>query len=79
MGPSIHALLGKRRFMAKKNKTNSGAKKRMKLLPSGKVKRKQTRKRHLLEARSPKAKRQLTKRAYVNDANMLQAARLLNF
>ncbi len=51
----------------------------MKLLPSGKVKRKQTRKRHLLEARSPKAKRQLSKRAYVNDANMLQAARLLNF
>lgn len=65
--------------MARRNKTNSGAKKRLKLLPSGKVKRKQTRKRHLLEARSPKAKRQLSTTAYVSDANMLQTARLLNF
>lgn len=65
--------------MATRNKTNSGAKKRFKKLPSGKVKRKQTRKRHLLSPRSPKAKRQLTKTVYVNDANMLQVRRLLNF
>jgi len=60
-----------------KNKTNSGAKKRMRVLASGKVKRKQTRKRHLLSPRSPKAKRQLSKTAYVNDANYKQAQRLL--
>jgi large subunit ribosomal protein L35 len=62
-----------------KNKTNSGAKKRYKVLKSGKIKRKQTRKRHLLSPRSPKAKRQLSKTAYVNDANYLQVQRLLVF
>lgn len=62
-----------------KNKTNSGAKKRFKKTPSGKVKRKHTKRRHLMSSKTPKAKRQLARPAYVNDANMLQAKRLLVF
>ncbi len=62
-----------------KNKTNSGAKKRFTKTPSGKVKRKNARRRHLMSSKSPKAKRQLAGPAYVNDANMLQVKRLLVF
>lgn len=62
-----------------KTKTNSGAKKRLKKTPSGKVKRKSTRRRHLMSSKTPKAKRQLAGPAYVDDANMLQTRRLLVF
>ena len=62
-----------------KMKTHSGAKKRLKLLSSGKVKRKQTRMKHLNSHMSSKVKRQLGKTAYVDDANMLQIQRLLVF
>lgn len=62
-----------------KNKTNSGAKKRFKKTASGKVKRKSTKRRHLMSSKSPKAKRQLAAPVYVNDANMLQVKRLLVF
>ena len=62
-----------------KQKTHSGAKKRMKLLPSGKVKRKNTRMRHLNSHMSSKPKRQLGKTTYVNDANMYQTSRTLVF
>jgi len=59
-----------------KFKTHSGAKKRMRPLPGGKVKRKQTRKRHLLMNRGNKAKRQLSTTEYVHSANMNQTERL---
>lgn len=62
-----------------KMKTHSGAKKRLKLLSSGKVKRKQTRMKHLNSHMSSKVKRHLGKTAYVDDANMLQIQRLLVF
>lgn len=62
-----------------KQRTHSGAKKRMKLLPSGKVKRKQTKLRHLNSHMSSKTKRQLGKGTYVDDANMYQISRALNF
>lgn len=62
-----------------KMKTHSGAKKRMKLLKSGKVKRKQTKLRHLNSHMSSKTKRQLGKGVYVDSANMLQARRCLVF
>ncbi len=65
--------------MAKKAKTHSGAKKRMKLLSSGKVKCKQSGMRHLLSAHKSKGKRQAGKTDYVNDANINQTRRLLNF
>jgi large subunit ribosomal protein L35 len=62
-----------------KQKTHSGAKKRMKLLPSGKVKHKSAGMRHLLSPHKSKGKRQAGNTRYVDPANMNQASRLLNF
>ena len=62
-----------------KQKTHSGAKKRLRLLPSGKVKRKQTRLRHLNSHMSSKTKRHLGMTIYVDDANMKQVRRCLVF
>ena len=62
-----------------KMKTHSGAKKRMQLLKSGKVKSKQTRLRHLNSSMSSKRKRHLGDMVYVDDANYLQTRRLLVF
>lgn len=62
-----------------KMRTHSGAKKRLKLLAGGKVKKKSTRLRHLNSHMSSKTKRHLGKTSYVSDANMLQVARLLVF
>ncbi len=62
-----------------KMRTHSGAKKRMKVLSSGKVKKKSTRMRHLNSHMSSKTKRQLGKTSYVEDANMLQVRRCLVF
>jgi large subunit ribosomal protein L35 len=62
-----------------KAKTHSGAKKRMKLLSSGKVKRKQVGLRHLLSPHKSSIKRHLGLTAYVHSANMNQTRRLLNF
>jgi large subunit ribosomal protein L35 len=62
-----------------KSRTHSGAKKRLKLLPGGKVKRKQTRKRHLMSAKNAKRKHHLSGTAYVDAANINQTRRLLNF
>lgn len=58
-----------------KMKTHSGAKKRMRVLASGKVKRKQTRMRHLNGHMSSKVKRHLGDTEYVDPANMLQVKR----
>jgi large subunit ribosomal protein L35 len=62
-----------------KMRTHSGAKKRLKLLSSGKVKKKSTRLRHLNSHMSSKIKRQLGKTSYVETANILQVKRLLVF
>ncbi len=62
-----------------KMKTHSGAKKRYRLLPSGKVKRKQTGMRHLNSHMKSKRKRHLGDTVYVADANILQVRRCLVF
>ncbi len=62
-----------------KMKTHSGAKKRYQLLAGGKVKRKQTRMRHLNSHMKSKTKRHLGDTVYVDDANMLQVRRCLVF
>ena len=62
-----------------KIKTHSGAKKRFQLLKSGKVKRKQTRLRHLNSHMSSKVKRHLGDMVYVDDANYFQIRRCLVF
>lgn len=62
-----------------KQKTHSGAKKRLRLLPCGKVKRKHTKMRHLNSHMSSKSKRQLGQGTYVDDANLYQTRRTLVF
>lgn len=66
-------------YAVPKMKTNSGAKKRFTKLSSGKVKRKNSKRRHCLENKNHKTKRRLAKGAYVHSANMEQMARLLVF
>ena len=54
--------------MAKnKKKTHSGAKKRFKVLPSGRVKRQQQNKNHILNKKTRKRKRNLRQIAYVDE------------
>jgi len=64
---------------AKKMKTHSGAKKRFKVLKSGKVKRGQSGMRHLLSHKSSKRKRHLGDHLMVDSANLLQLKRQLVF
>lgn len=61
-----------------KLKTHSGAKKRMRALPGGKVKRIKCNLRHRLYQHSSKRKRHLGLTAYVDPANQYQVARMLN-
>ena len=60
-----------------KMKTHSGAKKRFRLSPSGKVKRKQQHKRHLLVNKSSKTKRKLGQTAYVSSGSVETIRKLL--
>ena len=59
-------------------KTHSGAKKRFRLTPGGKIKRKQLYVRHLLVNKSSKRKRQLGKTAYVSPTNLPAVRKLLS-
>ncbi len=61
-----------------KMKTNSGAKKRFKLTGTGKIKRKQANKSHLLTKKSKKRKRNLTKWIDVDKTNEKNIKLLLN-
>jgi large subunit ribosomal protein L35 len=60
-----------------KMKTNSGAKKRFELTGSGKVKRKQAFKSHILTKKTTKQKRNLTYSALVNKADEKRIKELL--
>jgi large subunit ribosomal protein L35 len=53
-----------------KMKTNSSAKKRFKVTPSGKIKRAQAFKNHILTKKTTKQKRGLTKMVVVSDPDM---------
>jgi large subunit ribosomal protein L35 len=60
-----------------KVKTNSAAKKRFKFTASGKIKRKQAFKNHILTKKSKKRKRHLTGTVLVSDGNMDKVRALL--
>lgn len=62
-----------------KQRTHSGAKKRMRLKKSGKVKRKQCGMRHLNGHMSSKRKRQLGKGVYMPEEFTYQTSRTLVF
>lgn len=61
-----------------KQKTNSSAKKRLKLTGTGKVKRKHAFHSHILTKKSTKRKRILSSFAVVDDTNMPRIKLLLN-
>ncbi len=60
-----------------KMKTHSGTKKRVKVTGSGRLRREQANKRHLLEGKSSRRTRRLTPDADVDPANAKQVKRLL--
>lgn len=60
-----------------KQKTHSGAKKRFRAKAGGKIKRGQTKMRHLLNSKSSKRKRLAGAPAYVDQANEYQIVRCL--
>ena len=60
-----------------KMKTHSGAKKRFKLTGTGKIKRKQAYKSHILTKKETKRKRNLTKAALVSPGDTYRVDRML--
>ena len=60
-----------------KMKTKSGAKKRFRFTASGKIKRKQAFKSHILTKKSIKRKRKLTHSALVHKTNLKKVKRML--
>jgi len=60
-----------------KQKTHSGAKKRLRPTKGGKVKRGKANLRHLMESKSSERKRHLGKMTYVHTASAYQVERLL--
>ncbi|MDZ7578101.1 MAG: 50S ribosomal protein L35 [Candidatus Nanopelagicales bacterium] len=60
-----------------KQKTHSGAKKRFKLTGSGKIKRQQANRRHLLEHKSSKRTRRLGMNEQVSAADSKKVKRML--
>ena len=61
-----------------KLKTRRGAAKRFKLTKGGKIKRKRSKLRHILGAKTRKQKRRLRSRAYVSKADQKKVGRLLH-
>ena len=62
-----------------KLKSNSGAKKRFKVLKSGKIKRKKANMRHILSKKSTKRKRHLRQGTYIDSAEIKKVRRLLPY
>lgn len=60
-----------------KQKTHSGAKKRLRVTGGGKIKKKKSGLRHLMQCKSSKRKRHLGEGTYVHSANEYQSQRLL--
>jgi large subunit ribosomal protein L35 len=62
-----------------KLKTHTGAKKRFKMTGTGKIKRGQTKTRHILSSKSPKTKRKLGKIVLVSDGDYLKVKRMIPY
>ena len=62
-----------------KLKTHTGAKKRFKKTGTGKIKRGQTKTRHILSSKSPKVKRKLGKIVLVSDGDYAKVARMIPY
>ena len=62
-----------------KLKTHSGAAKRFSKTGTGKIKRGQTKTRHILTSKSKKSKRKLGKSVLVSDGDYLKVARMIPY
>ena len=62
-----------------KLKTHSGAAKRFSKTGTGKIKRGQTKTRHILTSKSPKAKRKLGRTLLVSDGDYKKVARMIPY
>jgi len=62
-----------------KLKTHTGAKKRFSKTGTGKIKRGQTKTRHILTSKSPKAKRKLGRTLLVSDGDFKKVARMIPY
>ena len=62
-----------------KLKTHSGAAKRFSKTATGKIKRGQTKKRHILTSKDTKTKRKLTAQAYVSDGDYAKVSRMIPY
>jgi large subunit ribosomal protein L35 len=62
-----------------KLKTHTGAKKRFSKTGTGKIKRHQTKTRHILTSKSPKVKRKLGKTLMVSDGDYKKVARMIPY
>ena len=62
-----------------KLKTHSGAKKRFSKTGTGKIKRGQTKTRHILTSKSPKVKRKLGRTLLVSDGDFAKVARMIPY
>jgi large subunit ribosomal protein L35 len=62
-----------------KLKTHTGAKKRFSKTGTGKIKRGQTKTRHILSSKSPKLKRKLGKTVLVSDGDFKKVARMIPY
>lgn len=77
-GESQYRLSQTREKMPKL-KTHSGAAKRFKKTGTGKIKRNQTKTRHILSSKSPKVKRKLGKSVLVSDGDYAKVARMIPY
>jgi large subunit ribosomal protein L35 len=62
-----------------KLKTHTGAKKRFSKTGTGKIKRHQTKTRHILTSKAPKTKRKLGKTLMVSDGDYAKVARMIPY
>src|ERR1019366_2671604 len=62
-----------------KLKTHTGAKKRFSKTGTGKIKRGQTKTRHILSSKSPKVKRKLGRTVLVSDGDYAKVARMIPY
>jgi large subunit ribosomal protein L35 len=62
-----------------KLKTHSGAAKRFSKTGTGKIKRRQTKVRHILSSKSPKVKRKLGRTVLVSDGDYAKVARMIPY
>jgi large subunit ribosomal protein L35 len=77
--PVYRRLRFRTRRKMPKLKTHTGAAKRFSKTGTGKIKRRQTKSRHILTSKSPKVKRKLGRTVMVSDGDYKKVARMIPY